>query len=91
MEINNLKKLNLTSNDNNIDEVDFVERQPDTEGPKQKQLTQPTEFDIEEEFENHEGDDNEASGSQPKGFVAGEPLKCYDVNNYFRFRYTCIG
>ena len=59
MEINNLKKLNLTSNDNNIDEVDFVERQPDTEGPEQ--LTQqPTEVDMEEEFENHEGDDNEA-------------------------------
>ena len=33
-------------------------------------------------------------GSQPKGFVAGEPLKCYDVNNYkyiLTFRYTCIG
>ena len=33
-------------------------------------------------------------GSQPKGFVAGEPLKCYDVNNYFyilTFCYTCIG
>ena len=59
MEINNLKKLNLTSSDNNIDEVDFVERQPDTEGPEQ--LTQqPTEVDMEEEFENHKGDDNEA-------------------------------